>query len=95
MAKKLYVGNLSYQTTEDTLRREFSAYGEVLSCSIIVDRYTNQSKGFGFVEFAEDQSAEAAIGGMNGQSLDGRQLKVNEALDKPRQDRGGYRSERW
>ncbi len=99
MAKKLYVGNLSYQTTEESLRNAFANYGEVVSCSIIVDRYTNQSKGFAFVEYADEQAAQAAIGGMNGQNLDGRQLKVNEANDKPRTDRGngggGYRNDRW
>ncbi len=98
MSKKLYVGNLSYQTTEDSLRRAFSAYGEIVSCSVIVDRYTNQSKGFGFVELADDGSAVTAIEEMNGQSLDGRQIRVNEANDKPRTDRGnggGYRPQRW
>ncbi len=99
MANKLYVGNLSYQTSTDNLRNAFANYGEVVSCTIVVDRYTNQSKGFAFVEFADAEAAQAAIGGMNGQNLDGRQIKVNEANDKPRTDRGngggGYRNDRW
>lgn len=94
MAKKIYVGNLSYQTSDDTLRQAFSNFGDVVSCSIVQDRYTNQSKGFGFVEFANDQAASAAINGMNGQVIDGRQLRVSEANDKPRGDRGGDRGDR-
>jgi RNA recognition motif-containing protein len=98
MAKKIYVGNLSYKTSDDALRQAFSAFGEITSCATIVDRATNQSKGFAFIEFADDQSAAAAISGMSGQSLDGRQLRVSEAADKPRTDRGdrgGYNSNRW
>ena len=87
MAKKLYVGNLTYDTTEDNLVELFSEYGEVLSAQIIIDRETNRSKGFGFVEMKTDQEAQAAIAGLNGQQSGGRSLTVNEA--KPREDRGG------
>lgn len=86
MAKKLYVGNLSYNTHEDGLRNLFSAFGNVESAKIITDRDTGSSKGFGFVEMSTDDEARAAIAGANGQELDGRQLRVNEAMDKPRRE---------
>ncbi|GHV89370.1 hypothetical protein AGMMS50267_17300 [Spirochaetia bacterium] len=89
MAKKLYVGNLSYNTTEDGLRNLFSEFGTVASAKIIADRDTGNSKGFGFIEMGTDEEANAAIEGTNGRELDGRQLRVNEAMDKPRRDRGG------
>jgi RNA recognition motif-containing protein len=96
MAKKLYVGNLSYNTTEDGLRNLFSGFGNVASAKIVFDRETGNSKGFGFIEMTTDEEASAAIAGTNGQELDGRQLRVNEAMDKPRRDRGsgggGYRN---
>jgi RNA recognition motif-containing protein len=88
MANKIYVGNLSYQTSDDTLRQVFSAFGEVTSCATIVDRNTNMSKGFAFIEYSDDQGAAAAINGMANQSIDGRQVRVSEANDKPRTDRG-------
>ena len=84
MAKNIYVGNLSYNSTEDTLRSAFEQYGSVLSARVITDRETGRSRGFGFVEM-EDDAAEQAIAGMNGADLDGRQLKVNEA--RPREPR--------
>jgi RNA recognition motif-containing protein len=93
MAKKLYVGNLAYGTTEDGLRNLFSQFGTVVSAKIIVDRETGNSKGFGFIEMGTDDEASAAIAGTNGREYDGRQLRVNEAMDKPRRDRapgGGY-----
>ena len=93
MAKKLYVGNLSYNTTEDGLRNLFSGFGSVASAKIIFDRETGNSKGFGFIEMGSDEEANAAIAGVNGRELDGRQIRVNEAMDKPRRDRpsgGGY-----
>jgi RNA recognition motif-containing protein len=89
MGKKLYVGNLSYNTTEDGLRNFFAGYGNVASAKIIFDRETGNSKGFGFIEMGTDEEANAAIAGTNGNELDGRQIRVNEAMDKPRRDRGG------
>lgn len=90
MAKKLYVGNLSYGTTDETLRGLFSQFGEIVSVNVIIDRETRRSKGFGFVEMTTDQAAQSAIEGLNGQEVDGRQLKVNEAKESndrpPRRD---------
>ena len=82
----LYVGNLSYRLTEDALREAFAEFGEVASCSIIKDKMTGQSKGFGFVEMPERSAAEAAIQGLNGREIEGRKLNVNEA--RPREDAG-------
>jgi len=87
MGRKLYVGNLPYSATEQTLRDAFAASGTVDSVSLITDRDTGQSKGFAFVEMASDSEAQAATQTMNGKMLDGRQIKVNEA--KPRENRGG------
>jgi RNA recognition motif-containing protein len=87
MGRKLYVGNLPYSATEQTLREAFSASGTVDSVSLITDRDTGQSKGFGFVEMSSDQEAQAATQAMNGKMLDGRQIKVNEA--KPKTSGGG------
>lgn len=97
MAKKIYVGNLSFQTTEDSLRSLFTPHGEVVSVNIITDRYTGESRGFAFVEMAQDAQAAAAITALNGRELDGRQLRVNEAMDKPRGDKGprGGGGRRW
>jgi len=89
MAKKLYVGNLSYNTTEDRLRNHSSGFGNVASAKIIVDRETGNSKGFGFIEMSTDEEASAAIAGTNGIEFDGRQIRVNEAMDKPRRERSG------
>ena len=89
MAKKLYVGNLSYNTTEDGLRNYFAGFGTVTSAKIITDRDTGNSKGFGFIEMSTDEEANAAIKGTNGTEYDGRQLRVNEAMDKPRRERSG------
>jgi RNA recognition motif-containing protein len=92
MAKKLYVGNLSYNTTEDGLRDLFAQFGTVNSANIIIDRETRRSKGFGFVELEEDDAADAAISELDGKEVDRRNLRVNEAISKPRNDnRGGYR----
>jgi RNA recognition motif-containing protein len=87
VAKKLYVGNLSYGTTDSDLRGMFEDYGTVQSAQVIMDRESGRSKGFGFVEMANDQEAQAAISGLNGKEIDGRALTVNEA--RPREDRGG------
>ncbi|HCO48595.1 MAG TPA: RNA-binding protein [Spirochaetaceae bacterium] len=90
MAKKIYVGNLSYNTNEDSLRNLFQAYGTVVSAKIISDRDSGMSKGFGFVEMNSDDEASAAIAGTNGADLDGRQIRVNEAMDKPRRSNDRY-----
>ena len=98
MAKKLYIGNLNYATDEGSIRKMFEAHGEVVSLNLITDKYTGQSKGFGFVEMATDEAAKAAIAALNGQQIDGRAIRVNEAFDKPRGDggnRGGRDSRRW
>jgi RNA recognition motif-containing protein len=87
MATKLYVGNLSFKTTGDDLRAHFSQAGTVESASVIEDRETGRSRGFGFVEMASAEDAAAAIEKFNGKELDGRALTVNEA--KPKTDRGG------
>ena len=90
MGKKIYVGNLSFNTYEDNLRNLFSTYGTVASAKIITDRDSGSSKGFGFVEMGTEEEARAAIAGTNGKDLDGRQIKVNEAMDKPRRDNNRY-----
>jgi cold-inducible RNA-binding protein len=87
MSTKLYVGNLSFRTTSDDLREAFSVAGTVESASVIEDRETGRSRGFGFVEMATPEEAQAAIAQLNGKELGGRNLTVNEA--KPKTDRGG------
>lgn len=90
MGKKLYVGNLSYSTTEDALNEMFSQCGQVESVKLITDRDTGRSKGFGFVEMSSDAEAEEAIRNFNGKEIDGRTLTVNEAKPMaPRESRGG------
>jgi len=95
MATKLYIGNLSFDTTEPEIRDLFSAFGTVTSCNLIMDRMTDRSRGFAFVELSSAEEAEKAIAEMNGKDVGGRALTVNEA--KPREDRprgggsgGGY-----
>ena len=94
MAKKLYVGGLAYATTEDGLRNAFAQAGNVTSASIIMDRMSGRSKGFGFVEMSTDEEAQKAIEMWNGKELEGRRLTVNEARPMepraPRRDNGGY-----
>ncbi len=85
--KKIYVGNLSSETTEDSLRELFASHGTVDSVAIITDRISGQSRGFGFVEMGDSREASAAIEALNGTELDGRALTVNEA--RPRADRRG------
>jgi cold-inducible RNA-binding protein len=92
MSKNLYVGNLNYVTTEDTLQNLFAEHGEVVSVKVITDRYTGRSRGFAFVEMATEEAAQAAISALNGQSVDDRQLRVD--LAKPRPDRDRNRSGR-
>src|SRR5579883_2977714 len=87
MGRKLYVGNLGYGVSSSDLEQMFTPHDTVQSAQVIVDRDTGRSKGFGFVEMGSEQEAQAAIQALNGQSVDGRQLTVNEA--KPREDRGG------
>jgi len=76
---KLYVGNLSYEVTDDELREAFEGFGQVASATVVKDRYTGQSKGFGFVEMPTDSEARAAISGVNGKDLKGRPVRVDEA----------------
>jgi RNA recognition motif-containing protein len=91
MGRKLYVGNLPYSATEDTLREAFGACGTVESANVITDRDSGQSKGFGFVEMSSDSEAQNAIQTLNGSTMDQRQIKVNEAKPKaPRSGGGGY-----
>jgi RNA recognition motif-containing protein len=85
----IYVGNLSYSVTEEDLRTAFSAFGQVASVSIIKDKFTGQSKGFGFVEMPSKEEAQAAIAGMNGKELKQRALNVNEARPRTDDRRGG------
>ncbi|MBI4811855.1 RNA-binding protein [Candidatus Falkowbacteria bacterium] len=93
MAKKLYVGGISYSSTEESLKEHFSQAGTVESASIITDRMTGRSKGFGFVEMATDEEAQTAITMLNGKELDGRALTVNEARPmeaRPPRSGGGF-----
>lgn len=87
MGNKLYVGNLAYSVRDDSLQQAFSAFGTVNSAKVMMDRDTGRSKGFGFVEMGSDAEAKAAIDGMNGQALEGRNIVVNEA--RPREERPG------
>ena len=90
MAKRIYVGNLGFDTSKAELEGLFSAYGTVRSADIIMDRDTNRSKGFGFVEMSTDEESDAAIAALNGKEFGGRALTVNEAKARPeRSDRGG------
>jgi cold-inducible RNA-binding protein len=88
----IFIGNLSFKTTEEELQREFEAFGEVDSVKIIKDQYTHKSRGFAFVEMGNRDQALAAIAGINGKELAGQTLTVNEA--KPREARGGQSRER-
>src|SRR6476646_4962013 len=94
MSKKLYAGNLSFSVTSATLEQMFSEYGTVRSAEVIQDRETGRSKGFGFVEMADDQAAEQAIQGLNLKEHDGRAMTVNEARPSEERSgsRGGFRS---
>lgn len=85
----IYVGNLSRQTSEEDLRQAFESYGEVTKVNIITDRYSGESRGFGFVEMSSKEEAQAAITDMNSKELGGRTLNVNEA--KPRTEGGGQK----
>jgi cold-inducible RNA-binding protein len=87
MGRKLYIGNLSYNTDKANLEQLLGQHGQVQSAEVIMDRDTGRSKGFGFVEMSSDEEAQAAIAALSGQEYDGRALTVNEA--KPRENRGG------
>ena len=92
----IYVGNLSYDTNDDSLRKAFEGFGEVASATVVMDKYSGRSRGFGFVEMPTKSEAIAAISGLNETELDGRTIRVNEA--RPREDRrgggGGRRGDR-
>jgi RNA recognition motif-containing protein len=87
---RIYVGNLSYSTSEQTLRETFERYGTVESATVITDRDTGRSRGFGFVEMSNDEEARNAIEALNGAEVDGRQLTVNEARPQERRSGGGF-----
>lgn len=93
MAKKLFVGGISWSTTDDGLRSAFESFGEVTEAVVVTDRETGRSRGFGFVTFADDSAADAAVESMDGASLDGRTINVNEAHEK-RRGGGGPRGPR-
>lgn len=84
MSRKIYVGNMNFATTEESLRELFGGFGTVDSVAIVFDRATGRPKGFGFVEMGSDDEAKAAIRSLDGQEFEGRRLRVNEAQEKPR-----------
>ena len=90
MGTKLYVGNLSFSVGDSDLEKLFSAYGSVRSAQVIKDRYSGQSKGFGFVEMGSNQEAQAAIAALNGKDIEGRTLTVNEARPREEGGKGGF-----
>ena len=95
---RIFVGNLSYQTQDADLESAFARFGDVESATVVMDRFSGRSKGFGFVEMTDNSQAEAAITGLNGTQLDGRALTVNEARpreDRPRNDRPRNDDRRW
>lgn len=87
--KNIFVGNLSFETSEQAIRSLFEAYGTVSRVNVVTDRDTGRAKGFGFVEMSDDGESDKAIAGLNGREVDGRALNVNVA--RPKEDRGGYR----
>ena len=95
MGKKLYVGNISFDTDESGLRSHFAQYGEVTSATIVTDRDSGRSRGFGFVEMETEEMAEAAVAGMDGFEIDERRLRVNEAQPKEKTQRRSDFGERW
>lgn len=100
MAKRLFVGGLSYSVTQPQLEELFSQAGKVESCNLITDRFSGQSKGFAFVEMVTEQEAKEAITKLNNFELDGRKIVVNEARpqedrNRPNQNRGNFKSNRW
>ena len=95
MANNLYVGNLSYDTTEDTLRTLFAEYGEIESVNLISDRYTGRSRGFAFVEMSTEEAAQEAMSGLNGKQVDDREIKVDKAKPKSDSRSSDRGSSRW
>ncbi|MEQ8234545.1 MAG: RNA-binding protein [Gammaproteobacteria bacterium] len=91
----LYVGNLPYSVTEDQLRSAFATYGEVASVNVITDKFSGQSKGFAFVEMADNSAADAAIKALNDSAMGGRNIKVNQARPRGERPSGGSRGSRW
>ena len=98
----IYVSNLPFSVVDEDMRSYFAEYGEVTSAKVIMDKYTNRSKGFGFVEMPDDAAAEKAIAELNGATIEGRQIKVNVARPKeerparqPRQQRTSYSNNSW
>ncbi len=92
MAKKIYVGNLSFSVTDDELQQAFASFGNVLSARVVMDKMSGRSKGFGFVEIEEDSAADEAVSKMDGQTIGGRAIRVSEAKpqeDRPRRSGGG------
>ena len=89
MATKLFIGSLAWATNDDSLKEFFSSVGTVVSASVIMDRETNRSKGFGFVEMSSDEEAKKAVDELNGKELDGRAIVVNEARPREERPRGG------
>ena len=94
MAKNIYIGNLNYATTEDEVRDVFAQYGTVESVNIIIDRDTNRSKGFGFVEMQDEDSAKAAISALNGTDLNDREIRVNEAKKRSNSNNRSFREDK-
>ena len=95
MSKNVYVGNLSYGTTEDTLRTLFAEYGQIESVRLITDRYTGRSKGFAFVEMSTEEAAQEAISALNGRQVDDREIKVDAAKPRPERRRSDFGRSRW
>ena len=87
MSNKIFVGGISWNTDDESLRDAFSQYGEVVDARVIKDRETGRSRGFGFVTYSDSNSVQDAVTAMDGRELDGRTIKVNEAIDKPRGER--------
>ncbi len=95
MSNRLYVGNLSYQSTTESVRNAFEEFGQVTDVHLVTDRESGQFRGFGFVTMGSPEQAQSAIGGMNGALLDGRSLRVNEAEERQSRGGGGGQRARW
>ncbi|MGE4286033.1 MAG: RNA recognition motif domain-containing protein [Phycisphaerae bacterium] len=94
MGKSIYVGNLSYKVDSERLEEIFAEFGEVVSARVIIDRDTKRSKGFGFVEMGDDDSAAKAIEELNGSEFDGREMRVSEATPRPEKPQRSFRDRR-